>query len=140
MLNFELLDARGEPLSYRAFEAAAAAAGLHLRCGSLCAPGAAYAAADVSEAEIRTLADSGDKEGCGDEVESILVERPAQARRRWGDSEGGGASSASTSSSDTEWVRRPLGTIRASFGATSTFRDVEALVRFVQGWARGAGR
>lgn len=140
VLNFELLDARGEPLSYRAFEAAAAAAGLHLRCGSLCAPGAAYAAADVSEAEIRTLADSGDKEGCGDEVESILVERPAQARRRWGDSEGGGASSASTSTSDTEWVRRPLGTIRASFGATSTFRDVEALVRFVQGWARGAGR
>ena len=124
VLNFEALDARGEPLSYRAFETAASTAGLHLRCGSLCAPGAAYTATDVSEAEIRTLADSGDKEGCDDDVESILVERPAPA----------GTAGAMT------WVRRPLGTIRASFGATSTFRDVEALVTFTAGWVREAGK
>jgi molybdenum cofactor sulfurtransferase len=124
VLNFEALDARGDPLSYRAFEAAASAAGLHLRCGSLCAPGAAAAATDVSEAEIRALADSGDKEGCDDDVESILVERLAVR----GEEE------------EMEWVRRPLGTIRASFGATSTFRDVEALVKFVVEYVREAGR
>ena len=148
VLNFEALDARGEPISYLAFEKAAARAGLHLRCGSLCAPGAAYAATDVSEAEVRTLAASGDKEGCGDEVESILVERPTRSgggTRSWGESEGGGLSSSdgggrSGSGSETEWVRRPLGTIRASFGATSTFRDVEALVGFVEGYVREAGK
>jgi hypothetical protein len=44
------------------------AAGIH------CNPGAAYTDVGVSEKEVETLA--GDKEGCGDEIDFIEVQRP----------------------------------------------------------------
>lgn len=42
-MNFEVLSPAGTPLSYHTFETEAAAAGLHVRTGSHCNPGAAYA-------------------------------------------------------------------------------------------------
>jgi hypothetical protein len=44
-------------------------AGIH------CNPGAAYTEVGVSEEEVETLA--GEKEGCGDEIDFIEVQRPA---------------------------------------------------------------
>lgn len=43
ILNFEPLSPDGQPLSYRAFEREAAAAGFHVRTGAECNPGACYA-------------------------------------------------------------------------------------------------
>jgi molybdenum cofactor sulfurtransferase len=60
-------------LSYKTFEREAADAGFHVRTGAECNPGAAYSYLGVQECEVASLA--GVKEGCGDDVEFITVER-----------------------------------------------------------------
>jgi molybdenum cofactor sulfurtransferase len=59
--------------SYKSFEVAAAEAGLHVRTGAECNPGACYAYLGVAEAEVEALA--GTKEGCHDDVEYAHVAR-----------------------------------------------------------------
>lgn len=139
--------------SYKDFEAAASKAGIALRTGAECNPGALQAAVGLADSEIRSLA--GEKEGCGDENEFLEVRREkgvdaraAEALAR-GDLEAAAAVlsdgylSSSSSSSDEEKgsesssfeiSRRPLGSIRASFGVTSTLDDAVALVEFVRGY------
>lgn len=62
--------------SYKAFEISAAEAGLHVRTGSECNPGACYAYLGVQEREVAALA--GLKEGCHDDVEYANVERTGE--------------------------------------------------------------
>lgn len=163
IVNFEIVDRDGggrlEVESYKDFEAAASKAGIALRTGAECNPGALQAAVGLADSEIRSLA--GEKEGCGDENEFLEVRRErgvdaraAEALAR-GDlevaaavlSDGYSSSSASSSSSSSgeddegrsssfEISRRPLGSIRASFGVTSTLDDAVALVEFVRGYVR----
>ncbi len=111
----------------------------------------------LADSEIRSLA--GEKEGCGDENEFLEVKREkgvdaraAEALAR-GDLEAAAAvlsdgysssslssSSSSSSGEDSEGAtlfeisKRPLGSIRASFGVTSTLDDAVALVEFVRGY------
>lgn len=154
------------PKSYKEFEAAASKAGIALRTGAECNPGALQAAVGLADAEIRSLA--GDKEGCGDENEFVEVRRErgvdakaAEALARgdleaaaavfsdgYSSSSASSASSSSSSSSSSasendddeesgsafEISKRPLGSIRASFGVTSTLDDAVALVEFVRGY------
>ena len=147
--------------SYKEFEAAASKAGIALRTGAECNPGALQAAVGLADAEIRSLA--GEREGCGDESELVEVKREkgvdaraAEALAR-GDlevaaavlSDGYSSSSASSSSASSsssssdnddesgstfEISKRPLGSIRASFGVTSTLDDAVALVDFVRAY------
>ena len=149
--------------SYKDFEAAASKAGIALRTGAECNPGALQAAVGLADSEIRSLA--GEKEGCGDENEFLEVRREkgvdarAAAALARGDleeaaavlSDGFSSSSSSSSSSGEdedkkgsseksdaaaafEISKRPLGSIRASFGVTSTLDDAVALVEFVRGY------
>lgn len=167
IVNFEIVDrdsgGRLEVESYKDFEAAASKAGIALRTGAECNPGALQAAVGLADSEIRSLA--GEKEGCGDENEFLEVRREkgvdaraAEALAR-GDleaaaavlSDGYSSSSSSSASSSSgeendegesgssssslfEISRRPLGSIRASFGVTSTLDDAVALVEFVRGY------
>ena len=103
----------------------------------------------IADSEIRSLA--GEKEGCGDENEFLEVKREkgvdarAAAALARGDleaaaavlSDGYSSSSSSSSGEDDkspsfEISKRPLGSIRASFGVTSTLDDAVALVEFVR--------
>ena len=140
VLNFEVLDDRGSPRSYKEFEEAAVAAGLHLRTGSLCNPGACYACTGVEDAEVQKL--EGEKEGCDDAVEWIMVRRPAQDANPFSPANAFASLAAAVKvevapGPRMEWVRRPLGTVRASFGAYSTLDDVQALVDFVRRFTLG---
>lgn len=125
VLNFLVVDQEGWVVSYRRVQKDSAAAGLSLRTGCHCNPGACYDLLGVPEARVRALA--GVKEGCNDEVDSVAVPR-AEAEAVLGSPrlfmarrEGDGAG----------MVRVPLGSVRASLGWMSTWGDVEALVRFV---------
>jgi len=77
VFNFQALRPDGRVFSYRTVEREAAAAGLHLRSGQACAPGAALHYLGVAERELESLA--GKKEGCEDDVEFLGVRRPAGA-------------------------------------------------------------
>jgi molybdenum cofactor sulfurtransferase len=90
----------------------------------------------LTEAEVETLA--GEKEGCGDEVDFIEVQRPV------------GGDKGIVSDSDIipalknsallghpgevamRWVKKPLGSVRVSLGYMSTFEDVEAFCQFLE--------
>ncbi|KAI8471501.1 MAG: pyridoxal phosphate-dependent transferase [Monoraphidium minutum] len=71
VFNFALIKPDGSLFSYKGFETAAAGAGLHVRTGSECNPGACYNYLGVQESEVAALA--GSKEGCHDDVEYTTV-------------------------------------------------------------------
>lgn len=50
ILNFEILQDDGMPVSYRAVQEASASAGFHLRTGAECNPGACYSYLGLTEA------------------------------------------------------------------------------------------
>ena len=77
IFNFEILRPDGRAFAYKTVEREAAAAGLHLRSGQACAPGAALFWLGLQEREVEALA--GKKEGCEDDVESLSVRRDARA-------------------------------------------------------------
>lgn len=125
IFNFALLKPDGSLFSYKGFEVAAAEAGLHVRTGSECNPGACYAYLGVEEDEVAALA--GTKEGCHDDVEYASVRRleVPSMHGAW----------ESIDSADGRRVRLvdvPLGSVRASLGWFSTFEDCYALVRFIE--------
>jgi hypothetical protein len=112
---------------------------------------ACYDSLGLEAAEVRGLA--GLKEGCGDDMDFITVQRPPKAAT---------AASNSSSSRGSWWRRRgaggaaqqqqqesgvvglaqeglvptqvPLGSVRASLGWASTFEDAYALVQFLRGY------
>ncbi|KAI8474571.1 MAG: pyridoxal phosphate-dependent transferase [Monoraphidium minutum] len=125
IFNFALLKPDGALFSYKSFEVAAADAGLHVRTGAECNPGACYAYLGVREAEVRALA--GTKEGCHDDVEYAHVERrdvPAM--------HGAWESVDAADGGRLRLVDVPLGSVRASLGWFSTWEDCYALVRFIE--------
>lgn len=111
--------------SYKAFELAAAEAGLHVRTGAECNPGACYAYLGVNEFEVEALA--GSKEGCHDDVEYANVARSEVPTMH--------GAVQSIDGGDGRRVRLvdvPLGSVRASLGYFSTWEDCYALVRFIE--------
>lgn len=111
--------------SYKSFEVAAAEAGLHVRTGAECNPGACYAYLGVREDEVAALA--GTKEGCHDDVEYANVERgevPAM--------HGAWESVDAADGRRMRMVDVPLGSVRASLGWFSTWEDCYALVDFIK--------
>jgi hypothetical protein len=111
--------------SYKAFELAAAAAGIHVRTGSECNPGACYSYLGVGEDEVAALA--GTKEGCHDDVEYAHV-----ARGEVPVMHGAWESVDAGDGARTRMVDVPLGSVRASLGYFSTFEDVAALAGFIE--------
>ncbi|GAB4820182.1 hypothetical protein N2152v2_007228 [Parachlorella kessleri] len=104
-VNFELLGPEGQVLSYKQAAQLMAEAGLHVRTGCCCNPGACYNATGVTEEEVQQLALR--KGGDFSEWEWIDVERGGRTERR------------------------PLGSIRASLGMMTRFEDAHALVDFI---------
>jgi molybdenum cofactor sulfurtransferase len=121
-----VLQPDGKPVSYSKVERAAAEAGIDLRSGCMCNPGACYEALGLKAAEVQSLA--GKKAGCGDEMDFITVLRPAGAAEA-GMGEVGEQGAAS---GELVPVDLPLGSLRASFGWASTFEDCYALVKFIK--------
>jgi molybdenum cofactor sulfurtransferase len=76
VFNFQVLQPDGQPVSFSKVDRDATAAGLYLRSGCVCNPGACYDSLGLEAAEVQQLA--GLKEGCGDEMDFITVPRPAR--------------------------------------------------------------
>ncbi|KAF8057669.1 hypothetical protein HT031_006018 [Scenedesmus sp. PABB004] len=109
--TFEFLvhSPNGSVVPFLAVEAAAADAGLHLRTGCHCNPGACYGAIGIKPAEERAATLSHNVSALG----FITVLRATGP---------GGALAP---------VELPTGSVRASLGALSTFEDVYALADFL---------
>eukprot|EP00775_Hariotina_reticulata_P008766 gene8766-8945_t len=122
--NFQVLDAHGRPISYSRIEREAEAAGISLRSGCVCNPGACYDALGLQADEVQMLA--GQKEGCGDDLDFVTVMRPVPA--------GNGDSNDVPVAEGLVATQVPLGSVRASFGWASTFEDAYALVSFLRGY------
>jgi hypothetical protein len=114
---------------------------------------ACYDSLGLEASEVQALA--GLKEGCGDEMDFITVQRPAKP-------EAGDKSSNTSGRQGTWWPWQeasssaqqqesgavdgsavgvelvptdvPLGSVRASLGWASTFEDAYALVQFLRGY------
>eukprot|EP01024_Parvocaulis_polyphysoides_P007510 TRINITY_DN12238_c0_g2_i1.p1 TRINITY_DN12238_c0_g2~~TRINITY_DN12238_c0_g2_i1.p1 ORF type:complete len:299 (-),score=24.38 TRINITY_DN12238_c0_g2_i1:1415-2242(-) len=155
IVNFEVLRPDGTVMSYKTVEKEAAKAGLHIRTGCECNPGACYDYLGIQDKEVQQLA--GKKEGCSDNVEWILVERSVNEAPDLKGPNGGfrdipdeaiGLDTVSVVDKQkylqnqqlsrkeipgkVEVVQLPLGSIRASLGYLSTFDDVYDFVRFVK--------
>jgi molybdenum cofactor sulfurtransferase len=126
IFNFQVLDADGRPISYSRIEGEAEAAGISLRSGCMCNPGACYDALGLQADEVQMLA--GQKEGCGDGLDFVTVMRPAVQ----GSLLGGCGDEEVPEGLVAQKV--PLGSVRASFGWASTFEDAYALVSFLKGY------
>ena len=71
ILNLNVLDPHGATVGYRLVEDAAAAAGIHLRAGCECNPGACFANLGVTPQEVEAVAAV--RTSCSDDVEFIDV-------------------------------------------------------------------
>ncbi|WIA18344.1 hypothetical protein OEZ85_009809 [Tetradesmus obliquus] len=153
IFNFQVLQPDGSPLSFSRVERQAAAAGIDLRSGCVCNPGACYDSLGLSAGEVQGLA--GLKEGCGDGMDFITVLRPAESSNNStpaaaaatlggvaaGRADTGSSSSGSGAVSGQQQqqqqlveVQVPLGSVRASLGWASTFEDAYALEQFLKGY------
>jgi hypothetical protein len=112
---------------------------------------ACYDSLGLEAAEVQGLA--GLKEGCGDELDFITVQRPPKAATaasnssssrgswwRWRGA-GGAAQQPQQESGVVGSVQEglvptqvPLGSVRASLGWASTFEDAYAFVQFLRGY------
>lgn len=134
ILNFSVLRPDGSAISYSQVESDALAAGLQLRSGCMCNPGACYDALGLTAPEVQSLA--GRKEGCGDGLDTLRVQRRAPAAPA---ATAGTLSSAAAPPGVGEdgngglvEVEVPLGSVRASLGWASRFEDCWALVDFLK--------
>ncbi|GBF89223.1 molybdenum cofactor sulfurase [Raphidocelis subcapitata] len=106
IFNFTVLRADGAPVAVTQVLRDASAAGLHLRGGCLCNPGACLSALGITAEEERARA-------LGGYTDFVTVLRRG---------DGGGLRP----------VVLPTGSVRASLGALSRFEDVHALVGFLE--------
>lgn len=136
IFNFQVLQSDGSPVSYLTVEREAAAAGIDLRSGCVCNPGACYDALGLHADEVQGLA--GVKEGCGDDVELVTVMRPAATGDSASSKTVGSLLSKGAPGSDEQQqfaaTQIPLGSVRASLGWASTFEDVFMFVEFLKGY------
>lgn len=164
VFNFQVLQPDGQPVSFSKVDRDATAAGLYLRSGCVCNPGACYDSLGLEAAEVQQLA--GLKEGCGDEMDFITVPRPPRkpaaapvaaagssstAGAWWcwrgassigasrsgpgqPQQQEGGPGGSSPQEGDLVPTQVPLGSVRVSLGWASTFEDVYAFVQFLHGY------
>ncbi|KOS16915.1 Molybdenum cofactor sulfurase [Escovopsis weberi] len=106
-VTFQVLDARGQPVDERIIDAESASAGISLRTGCFCNPGAGEVALDFQHPKLPSLI-------------SILYKN-TMSRTKWTPEELIRAR-----------VRQTLRAIRVSFGLASTVGDVDKIVSFVE--------
>jgi len=80
IVNLNVLNPAGEVVGYHTVETAATAAGIHLRVGCECNPGACFGNLGISDFEVEALLGS-IKSSCGDEVDFIDV-CPVEDKRK----------------------------------------------------------
>ena len=124
--NFQILQPDGRVFSYKKAALVLAAAGFHMRCGCTCNPGACYGALGVRDEEVAEAA----REAGGNftDWEWIWVQRPGLAQP--GPPAAG--QPARPAGKGLHWVRKPLGSLRASLGSMSRFEDAQALAAFIK--------
>lgn len=135
VVNFNVLQSDGTTqYSHIDVMAAAAEAGIHIRAGAQCNPGAAQDILGVPPSAIRRLALDTSLQGCGLGPAFVtcpkdeLISQPSEVA--YGSDDGVSAICDFAPVSTT--VQLPLGSVRASLGYLSTFDDVETLARFLE--------
>eukprot|EP00434_Breviolum_minutum_P022669 symbB.v1.2.020005.t1/scaffold1659.1/size107071/7 len=133
VVTFNILSAEGNLISHIDVMADAAKAGIHLRAGMHCNPGAASTKLGLPPEAIAQLAEDPSTQGCG--YGPAFVKCSASAVHQIFDGCGQlrtGKMSAIPSFGDSEqFLEMPLGSVRVSLGYLSTFKDVESLVKFI---------
>jgi len=136
IFQFQVLTSSGDRLPGRLVEAAATAAGLHLRTGCNCNPGRCLPNLGITPDEERARA----AEGHTGPVLVVMRPRPAapgttvNTTNSTGTTGADGVAAAGAAGGDGHHlvpVPLPVGSVRASLGALSTFEDCYALVRFL---------
>jgi len=150
ILNFNVMDSKGDPIGYTRVQKESAAAGFHIRTGSSCNPGACYNNLHIRPKEVEQMA--GFKESCGDDTEWMFVQRGGVADHPLNPD---GEHAVMVSSEDEiedvmeiikkskvalghegevalHWEKVPLGTVRMSLGWMSTFEDVYEFVQWMK--------
>mmetsp|Transcript_1336 Transcript_1336/g.4556 ORF Transcript_1336/g.4556 Transcript_1336/m.4556 type:complete len:133 (-) Transcript_1336:961-1359(-) len=113
--------------------ALAAANGVHVRAGAECNPGAAYDYLGVPPDAVQKLATDDSIQGCGMGPAFITcnVSTTTKTVSEVDFHSDDGASPGFCGGDQVEEVVVPLGSVRASLGYLSTFRDVETLADFI---------
>ncbi|KAJ8612885.1 hypothetical protein CTAYLR_002089 [Chrysophaeum taylorii] len=129
VVNFNVRKSDGDLVSHVDVMEAAAKAGIHVRAGAECNPGAAYDALGLPPTALNHLANDASLQGCGQGP--AFVACPASqlgAEVSFASDPGASAWCATPDLS----VMVPTGSLRASIGYLSTFQDVEALAAFLE--------
>eukprot|EP00931_Biecheleriopsis_adriatica_P057958 TRINITY_DN34433_c0_g1_i1.p1 TRINITY_DN34433_c0_g1~~TRINITY_DN34433_c0_g1_i1.p1 ORF type:complete len:532 (-),score=91.92 TRINITY_DN34433_c0_g1_i1:30-1589(-) len=121
VVNFNVLRPDGSVVSHIDVMAKAAQAGIHLRAGAHCNPGAASLALGLTPDAVASMANDPEMQGCG--------LGPAFIKRRASEVASG---TLTRSAIEDPAVEIPLGSVRVSVGYLSTFPDIQALVEFLQ--------
>lgn len=144
VVNFNVLEDDGvTQISHIDAMAAAAEAGIHIRAGAQCNPGAAQEALGLPSSAVHRLATDESIQGCGMGPAFIACPPQELSFGEYGGGEGGPVPSEIAYGSDDgssifacekeeKDVMVPLGSVRASLGYLSTFDDVEALAIFLE--------
>lgn len=125
IFQFQVLCPRGNPIPPGVVEAAAMAAGLHLRTGCNCNPGRCLSNLGITPDEERRRAAEGHR------GQLLTVLRPASNDTREPRRAAASAGGAVSSELRMVAVQLPVGTVRVSLGAYSRFEDVHAFVAFL---------
>ena len=140
VVNFNVIDAQGHLISHIQVMEEAARAGIHIRAGAECNPGAAYEYLGVSPDAVHDLATNDNYLGCGTGPAFITCQRKDLTKQSFLVSEVDFASDPGGSVlcepnldffMPPEDIQVPLGSLRASLGYLSTFQDVDTLANFI---------
>lgn len=133
VVTFNILSAEGLLISHIDVMADAAKAGIHLRAGMHCNPGAASSKLGLPPEAIAQLAKDPSTQGCG--FGPAFVKCPASAVHQIFDDSCGqlhtGKLPETPRLGAEQLLDMPLGSVRVSLGYLSTFEDVERLVNFI---------
>eukprot|EP00727_Mastigamoeba_balamuthi_P011134 m51a1_g6643 putative molybdenum cofactor sulfurase (584) ;mRNA; f:112609-114495 len=99
IVNFNVMDEKGDYVGYHIVQKDATDARIHLRTGCSCNPGACYGYLGIASYEVERFSLK-NRDGCGFDPDMA---------------EG-----------------RPLGSVRTSYGYTTTFEDIRAFIEFIK--------
>lgn len=133
VVTFNIFSAEGILISHIDVMADAAKAGIHLRAGMHCNPGAASSKLGLPPEAIAQLAQDPSTQGCG--FGPAFVKCSASAVHQILDGSCGqlhtGKLPETPSFGAEQLLDMPLGSVRVSLGYLSTYEDVERLVNFI---------
>jgi len=132
VVNFNVLRADGTLVSHIDVMASAAEAGVHLRAGMHCNPGAAAAMLGLPPEAIAQLAQDSAMKGCG--LGPAFVRCAASAVERSFDHSCGHLYTGHVSQPlfGEPMLEMPSGSVRVSLGYLSIYEDIQKLIRFLR--------